>query len=106
MIQSLIKQTNNIINEKVNDNWETFLDYIKENAESNYVDIADTLAYSSEFDFTAILYNLKVQERFHYPTMRLNGYRSPCDYRGDVNKILLIDSAFLETIYSSYILEK
>lgn len=106
MIQELIKTTNVIINEKTNDRWEMFLDYIEKNAESGYKDISDILAYSSEFDLYAIFYNLGVQERYHYVTMRLNGYRSPCDYLGDVNKIKLYDPTMLETIYKSYIVEK
>lgn len=106
MITELIKTTNVTIDEKTNDKWETFLDYIMENAESNLIDISDTLAYSSEFDYYAILYSLNVQERYHYPTMRLNGYRSPCDYLGDVNKVRLFDATMLETIYKSYIVEK
>jgi len=106
MIIELIKTTKTTIDERTNDKWETFLDYINNNAENNLVDIPDTLAYSSEFDFYAILYSLNVQERYHYPTMRLNGYRSPCDYLGDINKIRLYDATMLETIYKSYIEEK
>lgn len=106
MIQELIKITNTIIDERTNDVWEIFLDYIEKNAESGYKDITDTLAYSSEFDLYAIFYKIGVQERFHYPTMRLNGFRSPCDYQGDINKIKLYDPATLENIYKSYIVGK
>lgn len=106
MIQELISTTNVVLNERTNDRWELFLDYIHENAESNLKDISDTLAYSSEFDLYALFYSLNIQERYHYPTMRLNGYRSPCDFQGDVNKIRLYDSTVLENIWKSYIVEK
>ena len=74
--------------------------------ESNLIDIPDTLAYSSEFDLYAIFYREKVPERYHYPMMRLNGFRSPCDYKGDINKIRLYEPGALETVYKTYIMEK
>ena len=106
MVQSLIKITIGTTTSSVNDRWEMFLDYIKENVESNLIDIPDTLAYSSEFDLYAIFYREKIPERYHYPMMRLNGFRSPCDYKGDINKIRLYEPGALETVYKTYIMEK
>lgn len=106
MIQSLINTTVNTITDRQIDDWELYLDYIRTSIGSEEMPIKDSVAYANEFDLYAIFCAENIPERYYYPLMRLNGFRSPCEFDGNLKKLRIWDANGLDTIYKTYIIRK
>lgn len=106
MIQDLIATTTNPITDRVINDWELYLDYIRATVDSNEMEISDSDAYANEFDLYAIFYDKKIPDRYHYPLMRLNGFRSPCEFDGNLKKLRIWSGTGLDDVYKTYIVRK
>lgn len=103
MLNDLLNTGKDIINRKVNNRWEQYLNFIKKN--SSYEDVLLETAYASAdaFDLYATFTKMGIAERFHYPLLRLNGYRNPSEFTGENRKLKIYAADFMESIYVKYI---
>lgn len=81
---------------------ESHLTYIRQLPGNQSVAITDHQAYKYEGDLYGLLNDMKVQKKYHYTVMRVNGYVSSADYKGDVKALLMPDFdeiSLLKNIY-------
>jgi len=54
--------------------------------------------YKFEGDFYGLLAELNISKEFHYVIMRVNGYESSSDFKGDVEYIVMPDLAEVQML--------
>lgn len=103
MLNDLLKTGTDTITKKTNNRWEQYLKFIKKN--SNYEDITLETAYAAAdaFDLYATFTKMGIAERFHYPLMRLNGYKNPSEFTGENRQLKIYDASFMDSVYIKYI---
>ncbi len=99
MLTDLIVTTNEIIDKNMNNKWEQYLSYIKRTSKYEDITLETAEAFANEFDLYAILTKMGIPERYHYPIMRLNNYKSPTDFDGTNKKLKIYPSSTLDGIY-------
>lgn len=104
MLTDLLKTGTEVITKDTNNKWEMYINYIKKNGTYQEITIDTAYAYADAFDIYATFTKMGIAERFHYPLMRLNNYKSPADFDGTNRKLLIYDSSFMESIYIKYII--
>ena len=62
------------------------------------VSLAPMLSYRYMADFYGLLFHLNLQPEFHYSVLRLNGYKSPLDFKGTESSILMFDVALIKRL--------
>lgn len=66
------------------------------------MNVEDHIAYKFEHDFYGLLAQLGVPVQHHWLTMRLNGMRTPTDYRSDLVVVLVPDFNEVDRIRSTH----
>lgn len=87
------------ITSDINRKWEHYIEYIKNTSEYEDVLLDTAHAHANTFDLSAIFTKMKIQERYHYPMMRLNGYKTPTDFDGSNKKLRIYPANFMDGIY-------
>lgn len=62
------------------------------------VSLVPMLSYRYMADFYGLLFHLNLQPEFHYAVLRLNGYKSPLDFKGTESSILMCDVALIKRL--------
>ena len=82
---------------------ESHIDYLKKSQRTSSFIVDRDIAYIYTGDFYGYLNYRKVQQKFHWIYMRVNGYLSTFDFKPDVDSLILPSSQDLEQIRLSYI---
>lgn len=82
---------------------EDHLDLIKSNAVTTA--IVPTARQFGKFkgDFTGLLIELKVPEKLHWITTRVNGLHSPMDYLDETQTVSLLNPSYIEAILDRHL---
>lgn len=62
------------------------------------INLAPMLSYRYMADFYGLLFHLNLQPEFHYSVLRLNGYKSPLDFKGTESSLLMCDVALIKRL--------
>lgn len=81
---------------------ESHLTYFKALPSNTYITVTSQQNYKYEGDFYGLLNDVNVDKNFHYIVMRLNGIENSCDYKGDINEILVPDLTEVRLINNIY----
>lgn len=79
---------------------ESHLVELRKPANSDLVSVVNLEGYRTRFDFFAYLTQKKVDERWHWAILRMNGFKSPRDFTEDITEIVMPKSDTLQTLYS------
>lgn len=80
--------------------WEEAVPMIKVDAQLNIATITPVKASKYIGDFIGLLNDIGIEPRFHYITMRMNGFYSSGEYLGEQLDIIIVDNQFLINIYN------
>lgn len=64
--------------------------------------VSEHQGYKFEGDFYGLLDDLMVDKEYHYTTLRLNGYESTTDFKGDVTHILIPNFSTVNLLKNIY----
>lgn len=64
--------------------------------------VSEHQTYKYEGDFYGLLDDINVIKKFHYVTLRVNGYEHSGDYKGDRKVIVIPDFNLIEQLRSVY----
>lgn len=98
-LTDLITTTTETITADMNNKWEQYIEYIKKTSKYEAVTIDTAHAFANIFDLNAIFTKIGIQERYFYPMLRLNGYKSPTDFDGNNKEIKIYPANTLDSFY-------
>ena len=81
---------------------ESHLTYMRFNNNLSIVDVSKHQNYKYEGDLYGLLDDLSIEKKYHFITIRLNGYESSNDFKGDTNFLVLPDFNLIEMLHSVY----
>lgn len=82
---------------------ESHLVYLRNSQKAGRFIVDKDIAYIYTGDFYGYMNYRKVQQRFHWIYMRVNGYLSSFEFKPDVDSLIIPSSQDLEHIRLSYI---
>lgn len=103
MLNDLLKTGTETITKKTNNRWEQYLNFIKKNSSSEDITLETAYANADAFDIYALFNKMGIAERFHYPLMRLNGYKAPSEFTGENRELKIYAASFMDSVYIKYI---
>jgi len=95
-----------VITLDINNKWELILEEIKKQYEYELVDVPGAIASANEFDLHAVFVYYQLPERYWYPLMRLNGFKSPTDFNGKKISLKIYGAVSLQSVYNKYIINE
>lgn len=81
---------------------EDHLSILKNLSNTQTVTIDPHKAYRYEGDFFSLLADYNVTQQLHWVTMRMNDLKSPIDFNGKIDSILVPDYAVIEQLRQSH----
>jgi hypothetical protein len=60
--------------------------------------VSPDVGLANKYDFYGLLTDMAIPMQYQWVTMRMNGYRSPADYQGDLINILVPSSTRIDNI--------
>lgn len=103
-ILEFIKTGTEVISPEINNKWETILEEIKKQYSYELLEVPGAIASANEFDLHAIFVHYGFPERYWYPLMRLNDFKSPTDFNGKKITLKIYGATALQGIYTKYII--
>jgi len=82
---------------------ESHLTYLRSSETLRSVEITSFQGYKWEGDLYGLLDVIGIQKKYHYITMRVNGYDSSSDFKGDVEYLLVPDFNTINTLKNIFL---
>lgn len=81
---------------------ESHLTYLKTNGNVVRYNITEHQNYKFEGDLFGLLDDIHLDKKHHHVVMRVNGYESSADFKGDVSSLLIPDLSELSLLQNIY----
>lgn len=80
-------------------------EYVEVLKSSNLIiqeEISPVISYSNRGNFYGLLHDMNVPAKYHYLFLRLNGYRYPDEFDGNLLILNTIDYGYIDSLFAQY----